>query len=152
MRRISATLTSREALESPVKGRQIPDYETYDFASVWRGRGLADSAEKALVEMWARPGGESCLDLGGGFGRITSVLEPLYRDVFIVDYSRRNLNGAASRLRRTATLVRCELEVLPFEDDAFDFISLIRVMHHIPTPSQLLAEVARVGRDGGGHS
>jgi SAM-dependent methyltransferase len=141
-------LTSNEALVSPEQGSQIPDYETYDFASVWRGRGIADAAERTLVQKWARTGGGSALDLGGGFGRITSVLEPLYRNVFMVDYSRRNLNAAASRLRRT-TLVRCELGVLPFEDNTFDFVSLIRVMHHIPKPSHLLAEVARVGREGG---
>ncbi len=93
-------------------------------------------------------GGESCLDLGGGFGRVTRVLEPLYRDVFMLDYSKRNLMAASARLRKSTTLVRCELGTLPFEDDAFDFISLIRVMHHIPDPAPLLSEVARVGRDG----
>ena len=79
---------------------------------------------------------------------MTSVLEPLYREVFMVDYSRRNLRAASGRLRSTTTLVRCELGALPFEDDTFDFVSLIRVMHHIPDPAPLLAEVARVGRDG----
>ena len=142
-------MSSREEPAAPVGTGQIPDYETYDFASVWRGRGIADAAERAIVRMWALPGGGSALDLGGGFGRITGVLEALYKNVFMVDYSRRNLNAAVTRLRKTTTLVRCELEALPFEDNAFDFISLIRVMHHIAEPRRLLAEVARVGRDGG---
>jgi len=128
-------------------GNGIPDYETYDFATAWQRRSLEDFAERMLVHSWAR-GGESCLDLGGGFGRITQVLEPLYRRSFMLDYSKRNLIAASRRLRKT-TLVRCELGKLPFEDDSFEFISLIRVMHHIREPSRLLAEVARVGRDSG---
>jgi SAM-dependent methyltransferase len=127
----------------------IPDYETYDFSSVWRGRGLADAAERRLVEGWALPGGDACLDLGGGFGRITKVLEPHFDRVFMLDYSKRNLLAAASRLSQKTTLVRSDLSSLPFHDDTFDFVSLVRVIHHVSDHEALLSEVVRVGRDGG---
>lgn len=141
-------MTSKETVLSPGVGSAIPDYETYDFAQAWKGRGLEDEAERRLVEMWARQGGRACLDIGGGFGRIARVLEPHFREVFVLDYSRRNLGAAASRLRETTTLVRSDLEVLPFDDDSFDFVALIRVMHHIREPSRLLSEVVRVAGDG----
>ncbi len=125
----------------------IPDYETYDFAKVWKGRGIANEAERAVVRMWAR-GGYSCLDLGGGYGRIAQVLEPSYERPFLIDYSMRNLRAASRRLSRT-TLVRCSLdEPLPFGDCTFDFLTLIRVVHHFSDPGPLMAEIARVARDG----
>lgn len=129
-------------------GNRIPDYETYDFAGAWKGRGLEDEAERRLVEAWAGQGGGACLDIGGGFGRIAEVLEPHFRDVFLLDYSRRNLRTAAATLRKTTTLVRADLEALPFEDGTFDFVALIRVMHHLREPGRVLSEVARVARDG----
>ncbi len=49
-------MNSREALVAADRGSQIPDYENYDFYSVWLGRGIADAAERMLVYRWARPG------------------------------------------------------------------------------------------------
>ena len=126
----------------------VPDYETYDFATTWKGRSVEDSAERRLVRLWAGEGGAACIELGGGFGRITQDLERLFRRTFMLDYSRRNLLAASRKLRNT-TLVRCGLARLPFPESSFEFIALIRVMHHIPEPSRLLSEVARVGRNGG---
>jgi SAM-dependent methyltransferase len=129
---------------------EIPDYETYDYSTVWQGRDVEDWAEKELVRRWAASSTrrESALDLGGGYGRITKVLEPYFQRVFMLDYSLSNLRRASSSLKKT-TMVRCTLNALPFEDNTFDFITLVRVMQHIPWPDRLLAEVARVGRNGG---
>jgi len=130
--------------------REIPDYETYDYSSVWAGRALQDMAEREMVRRLAAASGkrESALELGGGFGRITQVLEPLFERVFMLDYSLSNLRRASRRLERT-TLVRGALESLPFEDDSFDFVTMVRVMQHVPEPGGVLREIARVGRDGG---
>lgn len=128
----------------------IPDYETYDYTATWRGRSIEDSAERHLVLAWTKgtKGGETCLELGGGFGRITRILEPRFRKVFMLDYSMRNLRSASLRLKRT-TLVRSTFAGLPFDDNTFDWVFLIRVMHHVTDPDSLLSEVARVGRNGG---
>lgn len=124
----------------------IPDYESYDYTAVWARRGIEDLAEREVVSRWAV--GETGIELGGGFGRITSVLEKRIGRMFMLDYSMRNLRRAASRLQRT-TLVRASLERLPFDDDSFDFVALVRVIHHVPDPDRLLGEVVRVSRDGG---
>ncbi len=140
----------RAAEAGVVLSSEIADYEICDFSSVWQGRDIQNNAEKELVRRWAATStrGESALDLGGGYGRITEVLEPHFERTFMLDYSLSNLRKASFALRKT-TLVRCTLDTLPFEDDTFDFITLIRVMHHIPEPDRLLAEVSRVGRNGG---
>ncbi len=124
----------------------IPDYERYDYSAVWKGRGIEDRAEKELVSRWAV--GETGIELGGGFGRITQVLEKSVGQMFMLDYSLSNLRRASSRLKRT-TLVRGTLDRLPFDDSVFDFVALVRVIHHVPDPDPILSEVVRVARNGG---
>jgi SAM-dependent methyltransferase len=127
-------------------GDEIPDYETFDYSTVWKGRGVEDRAEKEIVSRWAN--GETGIELGGGFGRITQVLEKRVVQMFMLDYSLSNLRRASSRLERT-TLVRDSFDRLPFDDSVFDFVALIRVIHHVPDPDALLSEVVRVSRNGG---
>ncbi len=125
---------------------EIPDYERFDYSTVWKGRRIEDRAEKEIVSRWAA--GETGIELGGGFGRITQVIEKRVGRMFMLDYSLRNLRRASSRLMKT-TLVRGTLDRLPFDDKVFDFVALIRVIHHVPDPDSLLSEVVRVSRDGG---
>jgi SAM-dependent methyltransferase len=125
---------------------EIPDYERYDYSTVWRGRGIEDRAEKEIVSRWAV--GETGIELGGGFGRITQVLEKRIGQMFMVDYSLSNLRRASSRLEKT-TLVRGSLDALPFDDSVFDFVAIVRVIHHLPNPDPVLAEVVRIARNGG---
>lgn len=125
---------------------EIPDYERYDYSSVWRGRGVEDRAERTIVSRWAT--GETGIELGGGFGRLTRFLEKRIDTMFMLDYSLSNLHRASSRLQKT-TLVRGNVSKLPFDDSVFDFVALVRVIHHVPDPDSLLAEVVRVARNGG---
>ena len=124
---------------------EIPDYERYDYSVVWKGRGIEDRAEKEIVSRWAV--GETGIELGGGFGRLTQVFEKRIGRMFMLDYSLRNLRRASSRLEKT-TLVRSSLQRLPFGDSVFDFVALVRVIHHVPDPDSLLSEVVRVARNG----
>ncbi len=126
--------------------KEIPDYERYDYSTVWSKRGIEDRVEREVVTRWAT--GETGVELGGGFGRITQALEKRLGQTFMLDFSLRNLRRASSRLEKT-TIVRASLDRLPFDDSVFDFVALIRVMQHIPDPDSLLAEVVRVARDGG---
>ncbi len=125
--------------------QRIPDYETFDYSTVWKGRGIEDRVERTIVSGWAS--GETGIELGGGFGRITQVLENRVGRMYMVDYSLANLRRASSRLRKT-TLVRSSIQKLPFPDDCFDFLALIRVIHHIEDQGDVLSEVVRVCRDG----
>jgi SAM-dependent methyltransferase len=68
--------------------------------------------------------------------------------MFMLDYSLRNLRRASARLERT-TLIRDNIDKLPFDDSVFDVVALVRVMQHIPDPDSLLSEVVRVARNGG---
>ncbi|MDA4113739.1 MAG: class I SAM-dependent methyltransferase [Thaumarchaeota archaeon] len=125
----------------------IPDYEAYDYESEWRGRAIQDRAERELVTRWADRGG-SCLELGGGFGRLTLALELKFEKIFMVDFSKRNLTKASERLKKTR-LIRASIDRIPFEDSTFDSVVVVRVLHHLPDLAGAIEEMARVARDGG---
>ncbi len=126
----------------------IPDYENYDYSREWQGKTLNDLAEKAILRKWVRSG-DKCLELGGGFGRMTSILQPLFQTVVMVDFSRRNLTIAKKRLSKgTTSIIRSDVHKIPFGDSFFDTIIMVRLVHHFPNPRVVLDEIARVGKNG----
>jgi SAM-dependent methyltransferase len=124
----------------------IPDYENYDYKAEWRDRSIEDRAEKELIVGMIRRG-QNCLELGGGFGRITSTLEPYFLNTVMVDYSLNSLRKAYKRIG-SAMLLRSDIRTLPFNDNSFDLVLAIRVLHYIRDLEGLIGDVVRVCRDG----
>lgn len=84
--------------------------------------------------------GARILDVGAGDGRLAARLASTRGDLRIrcVDMQMRST---------TAFPVECyDGKRLPFEDDAFDAVLLIDVLHHASDPVALLAEAQRVAR------
>ncbi len=90
-------------------------------------------------------------DLGCGTGRVAEALAPFVRRVIAVDGSDAMLAAARRRLTGFAgvDLRAGGLEALPIEDAAVDAATLVLVLHHVPEPSRVLDEAARVLRAGG---
>ncbi len=124
-----------------------PDYDNYDYLNEWKNREILDLAERKLIEKLAGNPIKT-LEMGGGFGRITSVLERISGETYMVDYSNRNLEEAKKRLTRTH-IMQCDFRNLPFQSGLFDLIVMVRVMHHIIDPSSVYDEIIRVGGRGG---
>jgi ubiquinone/menaquinone biosynthesis C-methylase UbiE len=148
---MSRSLSSLSITTVERRTTQIPDYENYDYLQEWKGRDIEDQAEKELL---ARLLGDrfsrfsrSCLDLGGGFGRLAPTLQKSFESVCLVDYSLRNLNIASGMTE--ASLVRSDIRSLPFEECSFECVVAIRVLHHVKDISSLMNEIVRVGKDGG---
>jgi ArsR family transcriptional regulator len=90
-------------------------------------------------------------DLGCGTGQLTEVVAPFVRRVVAVDASREMLHAARARLGGLANveLRRGALERLPIDDHALDAAVVALVLHHVPDPTRVCAEVARVLKPGG---
>ena len=126
---------------------QPPDYDNYDYVNEWKDRDILDLAERKLIKKLAGNPIKT-LEMGGGFGRITSVLEKISGETYMVDFSSRNLGEAKKRLTRTH-LIQCDFMNLPFKNGMFDLIVMVRVMHHISNPGHVYNEIIRVGKRGG---
>ena len=90
-------------------------------------------------------------DLGCGTGQVAAALAPFVERVIAVDRSGEMLQTARRRLREwpNVDIRRGDLEALPIEDGALDAATLILVLHHLPDPAAVLADVARTLRLGG---
>lgn len=90
-------------------------------------------------------------DLGCGTGRSAAALAPFVRRVIAVDASEAMLDAARERLadHGNVELRLGELEAMPVADGELDAALLLLVLHHVPEPAEVLAEVARAMKPGG---
>lgn len=124
----------------------LADFDTHDYRLIWRGKRLEDVAQKHIVRDWLPHPGR-CLELGGGFGRITKVLESKADEILMLEYSKRNLGIAKTRLSRSS-LIRTDVSRIPVKDSMFDSVVMVRVIHLLPNPRAVMLEILRVAKAG----
>ncbi len=108
---------------------------------------IEDDAQKRIIKGWIHHA-DSCLELGGGAGRITHFLEPYFNNVAMIDLADNSLQLARTKLKKT-TLVRADISNVPMKDSSFDFIVMVKVVHLLPDPALAMREIQRVSRNHG---
>ncbi len=132
----------------------ICDYENSDYQTrFWEqaDRAYEDAAEAvALRHLLAGASGEALLEIGAGAGRNTPRYHG-YRKIVLLDYSRTMLRQAQERLGNSDRyiFVAGNAYTLPFQSGVFDAATMIRVLHHMAQPAEVLHETARVLRTNG---
>ncbi|MBC8372753.1 MAG: class I SAM-dependent methyltransferase [Planctomycetes bacterium] len=86
-------------------------------------------------------GPQKMLDVGCGDGRIAKALAGRLGDGC-------EISGIDVMARDAAAIpvTRYDGRTIPFDDDSFDIVLLVDVLHHTGDPAALLAEAARVAR------
>jgi len=110
--------------------------------------------EIALIRRYALPAEPRILDAGCGTGEISSRLAELFpkASVLGVDIIDAHLELARLRYARLAPRLRFEHQSifeLDAQDRSFDLAVSRHVVHSIPHPERVIAELARVTRRGG---
>jgi ArsR family transcriptional regulator len=97
------------------------------------------------------PEDSTVADLGCGTGPVAEALAPFVERLIAIDGSDAMLDAARSRLARfdNVSIQRGDLEALPVADGEVDAATLILVLHHLPDPGKVVAEVSRILRPGG---
>jgi SAM-dependent methyltransferase len=109
----------------------------------------ADLAAQVARLLSPLRGDERALDSGCGAGALSFALAGLVREVVGVDRSAELLAAARERAPANCTFVEADAAALPFEYAEFDLSGCARVLHHVPRPELVVAELARVTRPGG---
>lgn len=134
---------------------QISDYDKsgYDYTKYWIGRQYEDIVEQKTLEKLLPESGNHILDLGGSFGRFCPIYCPRFEKATILDYSNLALEQAQAKASKLGfdnlETVQGDAYQTPFENNTFDAIMMIRVMHHIEKPETLFQEVHRILQPGG---
>ncbi len=131
---------------------RICDYgdSTYrtDF---WEGRGrdYEDAVERLALRRLLKKPGKRMLEIGAGFGRLTSEYS-MYGQVVLLDYSLEQLQFARERYGDDGYIyVAADAYQMPFCLGAFDGATMIRVIHHFVDVPKVLAQINRVMAGGG---
>lgn len=90
------------------------------------------------------------LDIGCGTGRWTKYFTSRSKFIEAIDpsdaiYAADNLLGDIKSVR----LTKAAIESIPFDDEAFDFVMSIGVLHHTPHPQRAMIDCVRKLKKGG---
>lgn len=100
-----------------------------------------------MVKAAALPTSGRLLDVGGGTGRVASVLKDKAREVIVADLSLGMLKFASAKPSLQA--VAAFSERLPFGDEFFERAIMVDALHHVLNQNETASELLRVLKPGG---
>lgn len=127
---------------------RICDYEGSRYRTeFWEGhnRAYEDGVERIAMQKLLPPQGQRLIEIGAGFGRLADLYNG-YSQVVLMDYARSQLEEAQRFLgpSNRYIFVVADIYKLPFIDNAFDTITMVRVMHHLANVPAALRQLHRV--------
>jgi SAM-dependent methyltransferase len=122
----------------------------------WREPGRADAYDAVVGRVTARVAqplldavgvhaGTALLDVATGTGHVAGAAAARGARATGIDISEEML-ARARRLYDGAEFALGDAEMLAYDDDAFDAAVAAFLLHHVPSPERVLAELARVAR------
>ncbi len=132
---------------------RICDYEGSRYKSeFWEnsGRQYEDLAERIALKKMLPPRGKRLIEVGAGFGRMADMYKG-YNQVVLVDYARTQLEEAQRYLGPDERFIFVAADVynMPFVENMFDALVMIRVMHHLVNAPAALQELNRITSSNG---
>jgi len=125
---------------------------SHNYMHYWEGRDYEnESEEMAIKRLLAGKHFKHAVDVGGGYGRLCLLLENYADHVTLAEPSKQQLDLAEIFLKDHPEVDRklVQADDLKLKTGSVDLLTMIRVMHHLPDPSNELAEIARVlSKDG----
>jgi demethylmenaquinone methyltransferase/2-methoxy-6-polyprenyl-1,4-benzoquinol methylase len=121
---------------------------SYDRVGAVLSLGQDPRWRRFLVSRLPRDGGR-VLDVATGTGLVAAELVRRGFTVTGLDQSAEMLEVARRRFDGAVDLVEASAEDLPFDDAAFDHVTVTYLLRYVDDPGATLAELARVVRPGG---
>jgi ubiquinone/menaquinone biosynthesis C-methylase UbiE len=127
---------------------QVCDYEGSKYRTdFWEGqnREYEDRVERVAMQKLLPPRGERLIEIGAGFGRLADLYDG-YQQIVLTDYARTQLEEAQNYLGNSNrfTYVVADVYKMPFVDNLFDTLTMVRVMHHLADVPAALIELQRI--------
>ncbi len=127
---------------------RVCDYEGSHYRTeFWEThhRAYEDAVERIAMGKMLPAHGKRLIEIGAGFGRLVELYSG-YEQIILVDYARTQLEEAQKYLGHDdrITYVVADVYNMPFEDNLFDTLAMVRVMHHLVDVPAALAEIQRI--------
>jgi len=151
----TSTKSSNKSSQQNKKTKKTADqYDNgdYNYLHYWDHRAYEHASEEmALKRLLKGKHFKTAADIGGGYGRLCIFLENYADKVTLAEPSKQQLSIAKDFLKDHPNIdqVLTQADDLKLKDKSQDLITVIRVMHHLPDPSEEFAEIRRVLSDNG---
>ncbi|MDL2272555.1 class I SAM-dependent methyltransferase [Desulfovibrio sp. OttesenSCG-928-I05] len=100
-----------------------------------------------MLTSWPRRN-HTLLEMGCGAGHFLELFWNAGFDVTAIDEQEESLSLAREKVGQRVTLRQGSLEHLPFDDDDFDFVTIVTTLEHMAYPETVLREAFRVATHG----
>ncbi|UCD09142.1 MAG: class I SAM-dependent methyltransferase [Dehalococcoidales bacterium] len=130
-------------------------YQTKNAAAKYdTARALPEHATSLLIDVLKEntpvDSISTVLDLGGGTGRFSSLLQNLYKcPVYTLDPSLEMLKQGVSRNLNDVHWVTSAAEYIPLKNDSINLVFMSNIYHHLENHSLVIHEISRVLIDRG---
>jgi ubiquinone/menaquinone biosynthesis C-methylase UbiE len=129
-------------------------YDSYDYPSYWEKRRYEHEAEVfALKKLLSRiPKIKTILEVGVGYGRLTSIYKYRANKIILTDPSSRLLKLARkSYSGKNVKFIHSKMENLPgtLRANTADLIIMVRVLHHIKDIDEAFIIIKKLLKDNG---
>ncbi len=126
------------------------DDPSFDYQRYWQTRKYEDQSEKIalvkLLRLIPNKKNKKIVDISAGFGRLATQYAPLFKKCLLLEPSEKLLQEA-KRLKTKHKNLRFEkgfLEKSPLKEGSFDVALLIRVLHHLKDPENIIKEINKI--------
>jgi ubiquinone/menaquinone biosynthesis C-methylase UbiE len=131
-------------------GISAPRYDLSYRDAFWTSRSYEDGCDRVALRALLPASGGHLVDLGAGFGRLANEFHG-FDAVTLVDASPTMVHAAQEKVGADPRfhLVLADAAHLPLADQSVDAVVAVRLLVHVPVPTAMFREVARVLRPGG---
>lgn len=136
----------------------LADYndKNYDYTKYWQGRDYENESEFIALDKLlpnSYDANKKAIDVGGGFGRLLPIFKKRFGTIYIFDYSKKLLETAeenADKLGIKITTVNGDVnEISSLVNERFDFVTMIRVSHHLEDLEKVFLQIREILNDNG---
>ncbi|MBQ6130507.1 class I SAM-dependent methyltransferase [Candidatus Saccharibacteria bacterium] len=130
----------------------VADYNGYDYKKIfWEDadRAYEDLADRLAIRRLLPDSMESFVDIAGGYGRLADEYLGRAKSCTIFDYSKTELADAKKTYGDRIKTKSGDIYSLPFQDETFDGLMMIRATHHFKDMQQVISELYRILKPGG---
>lgn len=135
------------------KAREIvADYNGYDYKKIfWEDadREYEDLADRLAIRRLLPDSMDSFVDVAGGYGRLADEYLGRAKKCTIFDYSKTELADAKKTYGDRISTKSGDIYDLPFADETFDGLMMIRATHHFKDMEKVVSELYRILTPGG---
>lgn len=130
----------------------IADYNGYDYKKIfWEDadRKYEDMADRLAIRRLLPKQMGTFVDIAGGYGRLADEYLNRARVATLFDYSETELAQAKDLYGDKIQTQPGDIYDLPFADDSFDALMMVRATHHFSDMQKVMDELYRILKPGG---